>query len=88
MAGCGAPGAPATKAAAAAAAVPPSTGSPGAPPAVGIDPLPGMPPVTDLRDIYAADRAGALSPTVAGFRPLIYAPNSESSSVDEIDPTT
>lgn len=47
-----------------------------------------MPPVTDLRDIYAADRAGALSPTVAGFRPLIYAPNSESSSVDEIDPTT
>jgi len=47
-----------------------------------------MPPVTDPGDIYAADRAGALSPTVAHFRPLIYAPNSESSSVDEIDPTT
>jgi len=50
--------------------------------------LPGMPPVVDPRDIYAADRAGALSATVAHFRPLLYVPNSESSSVDEIDPVT
>jgi DNA-binding beta-propeller fold protein YncE len=47
-----------------------------------------MPAVADPRDIYAADRAGALSPVVAGFRPLLYVPNSESSSVDEIDPVT
>ena len=47
-----------------------------------------MPPVTDPGDLYAADRAGALSPTVAHFRPLIYVPNSESSSLDEIDPMT
>ncbi len=90
VSGCGAPGAPATKAAAAPAppAAAPSTGSPGAPPAVGIGPLPGMPPVTDPSDIYAADRPGKLNPTVAHFRSLIYAPNSESSSVDEIDPRT
>ncbi len=47
-----------------------------------------MPAVTDPHNIYAADRAGLLSPTVARFRPLIYVPNSESSSVDEIDPRT
>ena len=50
--------------------------------------LPGMPPITDPRDIYAADRAGALSPVVAGFRPLLYVPNSGGNSVDEIDPST
>jgi len=50
--------------------------------------LPGMPPVTDPSNIYAADRAGALSPTVAGFRPLLYVPNSGESSIDELDPGT
>jgi len=47
-----------------------------------------MPAPLSPHDIYAADRPGALSPVVAGFRPLLYVPNSESSSVDEIDPTT
>jgi len=51
-------------------------------------PLPGMPPVTDPRDIYAADRAGELSPVVQGFRSLIYVPNTVSSSIDVIDPKT
>jgi DNA-binding beta-propeller fold protein YncE len=37
-------------------------------------------------DVYAADRPGRLSPVVRGFRPLIYVPNSDSGTVDEIDP--
>lgn len=52
------------------------------------DPLPGMPPVLDSKDIYAADRPGLVSPTIAHYRPLIYVPNSKSDSVDEIDPET
>jgi YVTN family beta-propeller protein len=48
--------------------------------------LAGMPPVLDPTDIYAADRPGALSPAVAGFPSLIYVPNSDSNTVDVIDP--
>ena len=39
-------------------------------------------------NVYAADAAGALSPVVRHDRPLIYVPNSQSDSVDEIDPRT
>ena len=39
-------------------------------------------------DVYAATRPGRLSPVVRGFRPLIYVPNSDSGTVDEIDPRT
>jgi YVTN family beta-propeller protein len=39
-------------------------------------------------NVYAADAAGNLSPVVKRDRPLIYVPNSQSNSVDEIDPTT
>lgn len=39
-------------------------------------------------NVYAADAAGALSPAARGARPLIYVPNSQSDSVDEIDPRT
>jgi DNA-binding beta-propeller fold protein YncE len=39
-------------------------------------------------DVYAATRRGRLSPVVRGFRPLIYVPNSDSGTVDEIDPRT
>ena len=51
-------------------------------------PLPGMPPVLDTRDIYAADRPGNLSPTVKRYPSRIYVPNSGSNTVDVIDPTT
>ena len=74
--------------AAAAAQSPSPARAAGRPRAHLADTLPGMPTVANPRDIYAADRAGALSPVVAGFRPLLYVPNSESSSVDEIDPIT
>lgn len=42
----------------------------------------------DPHAVYAADRAEDLSPVVRHDRPLIYVPNSEGASVDEIDPTT
>jgi len=50
--------------------------------------LPGMPPVQDPRDIYAADRPNLLSPVVANFPTLVYVPNSGSNTVDVIDPKT
>jgi YVTN family beta-propeller protein len=55
---------------------------------VASDALPGMPPVLDPHDIYSADRANQVSAAVAGFRPLVYVPNSESNTVDVIDPAT
>ena len=50
------------------------------------NPLPGMPPILNSQDIYSEDRAGNLSPAVRGFRSLVYVPNSESDTVDIIDP--
>jgi YVTN family beta-propeller protein len=52
------------------------------------DLLPGMPPVTDPCNIYAADGANDLAPAAQAARPLVYVPNSLSDTVDEIDPTT
>jgi len=53
-----------------------------------MNPLPGMPPVADPGDIYSADRPGMLSPVVRGFPDRVYVPNTESNTVDVIDPTT
>jgi YVTN family beta-propeller protein len=50
--------------------------------------LPGMPPVLDPLDIYAADRPGNLSPVLKRFPARIYVPNSGSNTVDVIDPAT
>lgn len=50
--------------------------------------LPGMPPPLAPENIYAADAANDLAPAVRAFQHLIYVPNSESSSVDVIDPAT
>src|SRR5438874_9308863 len=47
-----------------------------------------MPPLLDPSDVYAADRPGQVSAEVKDFRNLVYVPNSESNSVDVIDPTT
>ncbi|WP_329267551.1 hypothetical protein [Streptomyces pseudovenezuelae] len=48
--------------------------------------LPGMPPVLDPRDVYAADRPNKLSPVVKDFPPRVYVPNTESDTVSVIDP--
>lgn len=50
--------------------------------------LPGMPPVLDPRDLYAADRPGMLSPVVRRFPSRIYVPNTTSDTVTVIDPKT
>jgi YVTN family beta-propeller protein len=42
----------------------------------------------DPHDVYSADAPGDLSAVVRHDRPLIYVPNSEGNTVDEIDPTT
>ncbi|MFF7475919.1 hypothetical protein [Streptomyces sp. NPDC008092] len=75
---------PAAPAAGTAAAVPPPVKK--AEPAV--DGLPGMPPVLDPKDVYAADRPGNLSPAVKGFPSLVYVPNTNSDTVSVIDPKT
>jgi YVTN family beta-propeller protein len=51
-------------------------------------PLPGMPPVTDPANIYAAAGANMLSPAVRGVPYRIYVPNSGGSTVTVIDPAT
>lgn len=48
--------------------------------------LPGMPPVLDPKDVYAADRPNKLSPVVKDFPSRIYVPNTNSNTVSVIDP--
>ena len=50
--------------------------------------LPGMPPLLDPHNIYAADRSGNVSQTIARFPSRIYVPNTGSNSVDVIDPVS
>ncbi|MET8676745.1 YncE family protein [Streptomyces sp. NPDC004647] len=62
----------------------PPSGAPRALPAG----LPGMPPVLDPKDLYAADRPGRLSPVVKDFPSRVYVPNTNSNTVSVIDPKT
>ncbi|MFC5723279.1 hypothetical protein ACFP1Z_24260 [Streptomyces gamaensis] len=52
------------------------------------DGLPGMPPLLDPNDVYAADRPNMLSPVVKDFPSRVYVPNTESDTVSVIDPKT
>ncbi|MFF9280937.1 YncE family protein [Streptomyces griseosporeus] len=54
----------------------------------GVQGLPGMPPVLDPKDVYAADRPDRLSPVVKDFPSRVYVPNTESDTVSVIDPKT
>jgi YVTN family beta-propeller protein len=67
----------------------PSTGA-GAPVAapVTVAPLPGMPPVTDPHNVYAAAGAGMLSDVAKKATPLVYVPHTKSGDVWVIDPAT
>jgi YVTN family beta-propeller protein len=47
-----------------------------------------VPPPLDPHDVYAADRAGMLSPVVAHDPARVYVPNSKSDTVDVIDQRT
>jgi len=57
------------------------------------EPLPALPTAAPERvgtrhDVYAADRPNKLSPVVRHFPQRVYVPNSQSDTVDEIDPHT
>ncbi|MDQ2842065.1 MAG: YncE family protein, partial [Acidobacteriota bacterium] len=56
--------------------------------ALGLNLLPGMPPVLDAHNLYSADAAGMLSSVVKNFPSRVYVPNSKSDTVDIIDPAT
>jgi YVTN family beta-propeller protein len=47
-----------------------------------------IPPLLDRRDVYAADRAGDLSPVVRRDPALVYVPDSQSNTVDVISQRT
>jgi YVTN family beta-propeller protein len=53
-----------------------------------IETVPGLPPVTDPRNLYSETRAGNLSPVAATALPRIYVPNRRSNDVYVIDPVT
>ncbi|MEU6070815.1 MULTISPECIES: YncE family protein [Streptomyces] len=53
-----------------------------------VDGLPGMPPVLDPTDVYAADRPNQFSPAVKDFPSRVYVPNTNSNTVSVIDPNT
>lgn len=50
--------------------------------------LPGMPPLLDPKDVYAADRPNALADAVKNDLPRVYVPNMGSNTVSVIDPAT
>jgi YVTN family beta-propeller protein len=50
--------------------------------------LPGMPPVTDPHDVYAAAGPDMLSAAARAAKPLVYVPHTKSRDVWVIDPTT
>jgi DNA-binding beta-propeller fold protein YncE len=52
------------------------------------DPLPGMPPVTDPRNVYSDAGANMLSDAAKAAKPLVYVPHTKSGDVWVIDPTT
>ncbi len=66
-----------------------ATPTPKAAPTAGAEgPLPGMPPLLDPHDVWAADRPGALSPVVRQDPAQVYVPNTMSNTVTVIDQAT
>jgi YVTN family beta-propeller protein len=53
-----------------------------------IETVPGMPPVTDPRNLYSDTTADKLSPAVANVPARVYVPNVKSHEVHVIDPVT
>ena len=58
-----------------------------APASPAVDGLPGMPPVTDPQNVYAATGAGMLTAVARAAKPMVYVPHN-SGEVWEIDPAT
>jgi YVTN family beta-propeller protein len=53
-----------------------------------VDPVPGMPPVPDPKNIYSEIGTAKVSPELAGHRELVYVPHVQSNDVYVIDPKT
>jgi YVTN family beta-propeller protein len=66
----------------------PTSANPTPPASAVTDPLPGMPVADDAANIYNYDGPNMLSPVVKGFPNLVYVPNSNSNTVDVINPST
>ncbi len=62
------------------------TGAPATTPTVTT--VPGMPPVTDPKNLYSETAAGKIQPAVANDLPRVYVPNLQSNDVYVIDPAT
>jgi len=56
--------------------------------AAALDVLPGMPPLLDPNNIYAAAAPGKFAAAVKGFPARVYVPNSKSDTIDVIDQAT
>jgi len=68
---------------------PPTSAPPSSPTSSGLaDALPGMPPVDDPNNIYSNSGPDMFSPVVKNDPSYIYVPNSNSNTVDVIDPKT
>ena len=50
--------------------------------------LPGMPPILDRNNVYAADKPNNFAATVKGFPALVYVPNTQSNTVQVYDQKT
>ena len=53
-----------------------------------LQPVPGMPPVPDPKNIYSEIGTARMSPALAGHRELVYVPHVQSNDVYVIDPKT
>ena len=53
-----------------------------------VETVPGMPPVTDARNLYSEVVTGKMSAAIAGHRELVYVPHVQSNDVYVIDPAT
>jgi YVTN family beta-propeller protein len=56
--------------------------------AAAVDTIPGMPPVTDPKNLYSETTADKMSPNVTGALSRVYVPNLKSNDVYVIDPAT
>ncbi len=68
----------------------PSGSESSSPQATGVDanPLPGMPPIPDAQNVYAADKPGDFTAAARQAKPLVYVPDTLSNDVYVIDPAT
>lgn len=71
------------------ACIPPVSSQTGAPPASpSVNTVPGMPPVTDPKNLYSETSAGKVQQALANDLARVYVPNLQSNDVYVIDPVT